>query len=207
MQTIKLIVVDLDLGFNHHHFLLKNINEKQKEKALKHKNEKDQIRSFLSAYLINQLSDEELLFKEKGKPYYSNGPFFNVSHSGRYVVMAISNNEVGVDIEECLEKDLSMLTAIFNEAEAKTLKEPADFYYLWCAKESLIKCIGSSIAHIKDTPSLPLNGLKTFKGQDYQCQTFIYDRHIISITNLGNEPFEIKIEKVNKLPFVYNKEN
>ena len=202
METIKLIVVDIELGLNHRHFLLKNISEKQKEKALNYKNEKDQIRSLLSSYLINQLSKEEIFTNEMGKPYFKNGPYFNISHSGKYVIMAISNKEVGVDIEENVEKDMSMLLKIFNEAEAKMLKEHADFYYLWCAKESLIKCIGSSIGHIKEIPSLPLNGLKTFKGKDYQCQTFIYEKHIVSITKEGNEEFETKIEKVDKLPLI-----
>ena len=202
MQTIKLIVADLDLGFNHRHFLLKNVNDKQKQKALNYQNEKDQIRSLLSSYLINQLSNEELLTNEMGKPYFANGPHFNVSHSGKYVVMAVAQNEVGVDIEECVEKDMSMLNRIFNEAEVKMLKEHADFYYLWCAKESLIKCMGSSIGHIKEIPSLPLNGLKTYKGKDYQCQAFILDKHIVSITREGKEEFTVQIMKVDKLPYV-----
>lgn len=203
MEIIRLFVADLDLGFNHRHFLLKNISDSQKEKALKFKNEKDQIRSLLSSYFVNQLSKEEILKNEMGKPYFSNGPFFNVSHSGKYVMMAVANKEVGVDIEENIEKNMDILLRIFNEAEAKMIKEHADFYYLWCAKESLIKCIGSSVSHIKEVPSLPLNGLKTFKGKDYQCQTFFYEKHIVSITREGNEPFEIKLEKINKLPFIF----
>ena len=202
MEIIKLLIADVDLAKDHQHFLLKNINEEQKEKALRYKNEKDQLRSLLSSYLVNQLSKEEVIKNEYGKPYLVKGPFFNISHSGKYVIMAIADKEVGVDIEENVEKDMSMLLKIFNEAEAKMVKEHADFYYLWCAKESLIKCIGSSISKIKEIPSLPLNGLKTFKGKDYQCQTFIFDKHIISITRMGNEPFEIKMEKVDKIPFI-----
>ena len=201
METVKLLIADIDLASAHHHFLLKNISSEQKEKALRYKNEQDQLRSLLSSYLVNQLSKEQLLKNDNGKPYYQNGPFFNVSHSGRYVVMAISNHEIGVDIEENIAKNMDMLLKIFNDAEVKMIKEHADFYYLWCAKESLIKCIGSSINKIKEIPSLPLNGLKTFKGIDYQCQTFIFDKHIISLTRESNIPFEIKIEKVNKLPF------
>ena len=201
MKIIRLLIVDINVGFNHQHFLLKSVNDEQKEKALRFKNEKDQIRSLISSYLINSLSDQKLLKKEMGKPYYENGPYFNVSHSGKYVIMALSENEVGVDIEENNDKDMSALTRIFNESEAKMIKEHADFYYLWCAKESLIKCFGGSVSQIKEIPSLPLNGLKTFKGKDYQSQTFLFDKHIISITNEGLEPFEVQIEKVDRLPF------
>lgn len=201
MEIVKLFILNIDLANSYHHFLLKNISDEQKEKAYHFKNEKDQTRSLISSYLVNQLSKEELKKNEMGKPFYQNGPFFNISHSGKYVIMAVANNEVGVDIEENIEKNMDMLLKIFNEAEAKMIKEHADFYYLWCAKESLIKCMGSSISKVKEVPSLPLNGLKTFKGIDYQCQTFIYDKHIISLTKMGKEPFEIKTEVIKKLPF------
>ena len=199
MEIVKLFVLNIELAFRHKKVLLESVNESQKEKALKFKSENDQIRSLASSYLMNKLSKEPLQFNDTGKPFYQNGPHFNVSHSGQYIVMAVSNKDIGVDIEENKEKDMSMLIRIFNEAEAKMIKEHADFYYLWCAKESLIKCIGSSVSKIKEVPALPFNGVKSFKGQEYYCQTFIKDKHIISITRLSNEPFNVKIEKVNQL--------
>ena len=202
MQTVKLYVADTDLGKKYYRFLLENVSVGQKEKALRYANEIDQIRSLLSSYLKNQLSREELLKNENGKPYFTNGPYFNISHSGRYVLMAVSTSEIGVDIEEIKNKDMSSLVRIFNEAEAKMIKEHSDFYYLWCAKESLIKCMGLSVGKVREIPGLPLNGLKTFKGKDYQCKSFIYDKHIVSITREGNEEYEIDIEKVNKLPYL-----
>lgn len=202
MQTVKLYVADTDLGKKHFRFLLENVSMGQKEKALRYANEIDQIRSLLSSYLKNQLSREELLKNENGKPYFANGPYFNISHSGKYVLMAVSTAEIGVDIEEIKIKDMSSLVRIFNEAEAKMIKEHSDFYYLWCAKESLIKCMGLSVGKVREIPGLPLNGLKTYKGKDYQCKSFIYDKHIVSITREGNEEYEIDIKKVNKLPYL-----
>ena len=184
----------------HKKTLLEAVNEEQKNKALKFKFEADQIRSLLSSNLMNALSNEPILYKENGKPYFANGPYFNISHSGDYVVMAIADKEVGIDIEENRPKDMTMLLKIFNEAESKMIKEHADFYYLWCAKESLIKCIGGTVSHIKEVPSLPFNGLKTFKGKDYQSKTFIYKDHIISITLEGNEEFNVNVIEKDTYP-------
>ena len=199
MEIVKVFFVNIELGAKHRHFLEENISDEQKKKALSFAHEIDQIRSLLSSYLKNQLSKESLLKKKFGKPYFSNGPFFNISHSGHYVVMATASSEIGIDIEENKQRDMSAILRIFNEVEAKMVKEHQDFYYLWCAKESLIKCLGSSINKIKEVPALPFNGVKHFKGQDYFCKTFIEDKHIISITRLSDEPFEIKIEKINQL--------
>ena len=199
MEIVKLLILDVELAFRHKKLLLEKANQSQIDKALKYKNETDQIRSLASSYLINKLSKEPLLFNDMGKPFFENGPYFNVSHSGRYIVMAVSTKEIGVDIEENVEKNMSSLIRIFNETEAKMVKEHADFYYMWCAKESLIKCIGGSISKIKEIPSLPLNGIKTFKGHDYQCQAFVYDKHIVSITRESKEEFEVKIERINQL--------
>ena len=200
MQKITLIIKNINVAFAHKKSLLAAVTEEQRNKALKFKFEEDQIRSLISSSLMSALSKEPVLYKENGKPYFANGPYFNISHSGDYVIMAVANKEVGVDIEKNKPKDMSMLLKIFNEAEAKMIKEHADFYYLWCAKESLIKCIGGSINHIKEIPSLPLNGLKTFKGKDYQCKTFIYQDHIISITLEGNEEFEVIVNEKNTFP-------
>ena len=199
MELVKLYILDVEVALRHKKTLLQNINESQLEKANKYKNEIDQVRSLASAFLINKLSKEPLQYNDMGKPFFPNGPYFNVSHSGQYIVMAVSNKDIGVDIEENKEKDMSSLIRIFNEAEAKMIKEHADFYYLWCAKESLIKCLGSSINKIKEIPALPFNGVKSFMGQSYYCKTFIEDKHIVSITRKSNEPFDVKLEKVSIL--------
>ena len=199
MEIVKLLILDIETAFHHKKMLLESVNESQKEKALRYKNEIDQIRSLASAYLINKLSKEPLQYNDMGKPFFPSGPFFNISHSGQYIVMVISDKDIGVDIEENKEKDMSSLIRIFNEAEAKMIKEHADFYFLWCAKESLIKCIGSSINRIKEIPALPFNGVKAFNGKHYYVKTFIEDKHIISITRLSDEPFDIKIENINQL--------
>lgn len=199
MEKVTLFIINIELGIKHKDRLFNLLKEDQKDKALTYKNDLDQVRSILSSFLINRLSQTNIKKNENGKPYLENGPYFNISHAGEYVIMVVSNKEIGVDIEGIKEKDLSSLSRIFNEAEAKMLKEQADFYYLWCAKESLIKCLGSSINRIKEVPSLPLNGLKTYKGKDYQVKTFVLDKHVVSITREGKDPFDIKQEEIKSI--------
>ena len=82
-------------------FVLSYVDKTRKEKAERFRNEKDQLLSLGAGYLMKKyLPEGEIKIMESGKPYLPNGPFFNVSHSGEYVVFTSSNNsEVGIDIE------------------------------------------------------------------------------------------------------------
>lgn len=53
--------------------------------------------------LLNELNMEmpEIIISKTGKPYFKNSNmFFNYSHSKNYIACAVSNYEVGIDIEE-----------------------------------------------------------------------------------------------------------
>ena len=56
---------------------------------------------------IAQFIETEFEYRENGKPYIKgrNNLFFNLSHSGHWVICALSPSEVGCDIEEIREND------------------------------------------------------------------------------------------------------
>ncbi|MCT4585693.1 MAG: 4'-phosphopantetheinyl transferase superfamily protein [Peptostreptococcaceae bacterium] len=99
------------------------------------------------------------------KPYIKN-VFFNISHCKSGVVCIISNNNVGIDIENIDKNHLSLLDTVMNKNEEKIIlnskiKENT-FTRLWTIKESYLKNIGTGL--IDD---LKLLDFSNFKKDEY----------------------------------------
>lgn len=102
---------------------------------------------------------EKLTFAkgEHGKPYVINIPaHFNISHSGKYTVLAVSDRPIGIDIEEI--REFSAITArkLFSEEELsyvagndpsrrKSLMQQC-FFEVWTAKEAFLKYLGTGLS-------------------------------------------------------------
>jgi 4'-phosphopantetheinyl transferase len=107
---------------------------------------------------------EELAFAEgpHGKPRLAgtNGPRFNVSHSGCWALIGFSDRrDIGVDIE-CLRAaggDLDLARSFFSAAEYRALEGLerdmllSSFYKIWTCKEAILKAYGAGITeHLKN---------------------------------------------------------
>jgi len=87
------------------------------------------------------------------KPYLLSHPHihFNISHSGRWVVVAVSEREVGIDVERVKKVNLGIAERFFSEMEKHqlfSLPEAAQmdyFFDLWTLKESFLKAIGTGL--------------------------------------------------------------
>ena len=110
------------------------------------------------ASLIHQLQ-----YTDFGRPYLPAPADFNISHSGEYVLCALSNRcRVGVDIEKVQPINLSDFQGQMTEAEWATVTGAADplraFYYYWTRKEAAIKAHGHGL-------SLPLKEVVIGEGE------------------------------------------
>ena len=102
---------------------------------------------------------------ERGKPYFRDLPFyFNLSHSGDYVLCAVSSAEIGTDIQQQCGKNVERLARrFFTEREAAALEQAGEeretrerlFYRLWARKEAYGKLTGKGIAAALEVDFLP----------------------------------------------------
>ncbi|MCJ1978415.1 4'-phosphopantetheinyl transferase family protein [Lactococcus paracarnosus] len=82
--------------------------------------------------------------------------FFNISHSGDWVVGTFSSFEIGIDIEEVKHLNIDIAENFFSAYEYRTLlslentKQLDYFYDIWTLKECYLKLLGTGL-------SAPLN--------------------------------------------------
>lgn len=126
----------------------------RKEKVDKLQNESQKVVAIEAYHLVIQMLGRqdfpEFETTEFGKPYISGERQFNISHSKGVIVVAISDEPVGVDIEKQKEFSNSLSSRIFSIEEQTTSKASnnpnKEFLKLWVQKESLIKLEGKTIA-------------------------------------------------------------
>lgn len=85
-----------------------------------------------------------------GKPYFVNNDiYFNISHSGNYVLVALSESMVGCDIEMIKAYTDKIAGRFFADKEKAILSvsknRDADFVRLWTLKESILKFTAEGI--------------------------------------------------------------
>lgn len=192
MNTVDVFILNASLIKDNYDFVFSLVNQKRKEKALKYVHENDRYLSLGAGYLLKKyLPKGEIKENENGKPYLDNGPYFNISHSRDYVVLAISNTRaLGVDIEYIDSNRVDAIGYVLT-SEEKDIKDSETLFRIWSNKESLIKCISSGLKDIKDVSGLPLEGVRKVNDECYYTKSAIYDNYALSVTLKGKEPFEI----------------
>ena len=197
MAYLTVYILNTSQVKEHLAYILSLLDKGRIEKANKFVNEKDQLQCLGAGYLIKKyLPHKEILEYENGKPYFIGGPFFNISHSGNFVALAIhKTNEVGIDIEKIDEKKIEAIKFTLNESE-KQVNDTESLFRMWSNKESLIKCMSSNLNDIKKLNGLPLEGLRIVNGESYYCKTMIYNGYSLSVTLKQEESFGIDINQI-----------
>lgn len=200
--------VDPILNAHYFHCFCKQISEDEKQKIKKYKFIDDAYRSVFANMLVRfvavkfyRLKYHDIAFKysEYGKPYLQEDLsfHFNISHTHEWIVCAVDQMPVGIDIECLLPRDISSIIRFFSKTEQDSflLKEESQklhyFYELWTLKESYIKKCGLGL-------SIPLNTFSINEKNNEFClenqqnkdiffkQYFIDEKYIMAVCANSN---------------------
>ena len=166
--------------------LYRGLSEEDKASADRFRSADDRLRRIGSAYLMQKYVGEGIYRDDNGKPRKA-GAFFNVSHGGEYVVIALAPCEVGVDVEPDGRTEEEVFSRVATEEE----RASGDFGLVWTLKESLLKCVGTGlVADLKSAPAFP-EGKKEYGERTFYCAACLYDGHRFAVTAETDKDAEV----------------
>lgn len=137
--------------------LYEKSSPERKVRADRYRRQEDKLRCVTADALLRRALGADCCQIQKGKngkPFVKDCPDFhyNLSHSGRYVVIAWGNTEVGIDVQQHdAAADLEGIGArFFTSDELVYIREDAArrterFYEIWTKKESCLKYTGEGL--------------------------------------------------------------
>ena len=186
---VKLFFADIsDISLEYAHLL----DVARRERAERYRLVDDKKRCILAGLLTRHfLSNAEILKNEYGKPFLSDGRFFNISHSGNYVLFALSDCEIGCDIEQFhYVNAVRTGRTVFSDDEMKLLLSGADrlgaFFNLWTKKESLLKCMGEGFHRSAKSVDVRSDVFEE-KGKSYFMKTWNFSDYTVSVCSAKND--------------------
>ena len=181
-QPVDELIYDFDIQLN-------NISLCRQERVNSYKQKKDKLLCLAATILLDKAladfglheKDMEYFVNENGKPYLKNNPdlFFSLSHSGNYSMAAVSDKEVGCDIQLIKDIDIRLSKRFFTEYENEYIKSTLDFFRVWTMNESFIKLMGSGL-------SMPLNSFCIKNLDDKPYVDYNGSRYMFKENKIGN---------------------
>jgi 4'-phosphopantetheinyl transferase len=204
LSSSALVAIHLDLPLDESLFpsLLSLVSEERRQRAKRFLRREDAWRGVVGEALARscigrreKCPPKEVRFAtgEKGKPFVQvpHKAEFNIAHSGSWVVCALDEGPVGVDVERIHPVDFAIAKRFFSSGEYEALSrldgEPKTgrFFDYWSLKESYIKAIGKGLScplgsftiiiekkriSMEAEGELPILFFKQYDlGPDYKC--------------------------------------
>lgn len=195
--------------------LLPQISEKRKQAAEKvaPKNKNASLEKIASevllAYALKQQLPTTYKLLKNGKPYIPTLPFFNISHSYPYVVCAVSNKEVGVDIEKVSRMKTTLARQILSPVEYKNCQTVSGAKLLnllcekWVRKEAYLKMLGIGLK--RSMTDITFVG-DELSGEEIFSRVYPVESHLLSFCRSEQVPVSIINVTSNELVEYFNLE-
>ena len=165
--------------------LLPLVSQQRREQALRFKHVFGRWACLKTYELLCMLLDSDasnqsrnlplFAYTDLGKPYLSGGPYFSISHCQTALLVAVSPQPVGVDIESIRQPSSALIERVMSKTEQDLIAQSGEpmraFIRLWTVKEAVLKLRGTGIV---DNMQGVLNGSE-------QCFTDEQNDYIFTI--------------------------
>lgn len=193
---IRVICVDISSAEDEiYRKLYERASVQRKYRADRYLRQKDKLRCVTAEALLRRIlgvTEDQTEKTSFGKPYLKGrkGVFYNLSHSGRYVVLAWGDTEVGVDVQQHdAATDRKALEMLFFAPDEQwyACGDIGRFYEIWTKKESYLKYTGRGLrTDLRSFSVLSLEGKLQFF-----CRTLDKNHSLCLCTEEEEYAFEL----------------
>lgn len=147
----------------------------------------------------------KITYNQYGKPYIDEGEYrnikFNISHTKDKVILCVSDEEVGCDIEKIHDIDFNIAKRFFTKTEYEYLEKIIDindktkiFYKMWTMKESIAKYIGKGLSIGLDSVDFSdIDFMEMLKRKENKITTFFNNGDILFFHNFDMDDYMITV--------------
>ncbi len=145
----------------------------------------------------------------QGKPYFKDYPeiHFSLSHSGNMAVLAISDGEVGIDVQKSRGFREKVTKRFYQAEEIKRIEATEDieikerlFYQIWTGKEAYIKYTGKGMGQDLRSFCVDLDCGKILDGGQetaaYQSIALEEENYFCGVVY---DNLQVKIDKISRI--------
>ena len=134
----------------------------------------------------------ELLKDGDGAPCPVDGIYWSLSHKPKYVAAVVSDDKVGIDIEDMKPRTESLFARVAGDGEWELKQKSWDtLFRYWTAKEAVLKVIGIGIGGLRTcriTSVLDDNHITLdYRGRLFLVEQLRHNNHIVSVLKDNND--------------------
>ncbi|SDB29188.1 4'-phosphopantetheinyl transferase [Ruminococcaceae bacterium FB2012] len=180
--------------------LISLLPEERRRKALRYRFRRDRLACAVAYMLLKHALRSRgigsFAFAEApgGKPFLPDHPgvHFNLSHSVSGCVCALSDREVGIDIQDIAQVRENVLRLVCCESELAAIAASDDpdreFTRIWCMKEAYLKMLGTGITGgLKATDTSALKNLTVLDRGGYIIAASSEEAEDVTLMHTGLE--------------------
>ena len=143
---------------------------------------------------LPQQRDWAYTFGPHGQPQLP-GCRFSISHAGAYVVCAVADGPVGIDVQPYRPDRERAIRRVIQPEE--TARDTAQRFRLWCAKEAVGKWNGGGLRYGRYACVQP-DGRVLLHGETLPCRVVFYplpDAALALCTGAGEQPTPVVVTR------------